>query len=704
MTGSAIAAEKPDQNLEIFTKYAQAVKEEKKGNSLQAVKLYKSAFDVNRKDFSSLIKLGLLHLNNDAEGELRKAGLNKAVEYLSKAVALKPDDAMVNMLLGKAYQELGSAGEAVKYIGKASTLEPENVLLKENLGTIFFEQKDFKKSIEIFNKIILAYPDNLKARSYLGAALQATDNYLAAIEQYNYVLNYKPDEYSVVKNLGDCWLALGQYKKAKESYLKTKDLDPNVPNIYADIAYVSKQEKDYDTAISNYRKALELKNNEEWKKALAYTLWSGGRVEEAITVFDEIKDYSISGFLYQSLNKETEAIASYEKAVAADPKDHRSRFNLARIYHDKGSLDKAKLSYEKLLEQKPGDKEVLFLLASLRHEQGDVDVAMDYYNELLTQYNLETKPLDEDSRLIKANVYYNLGLAYKSQQEFGKAEEHFEKLINNETSPKFDKKKDVFKELSFIKIALNKNIEAEKLINEWLKEDPTSIDARNLYADYLVHLSKDRQAIEQLRLASVLDTSSKTRLKLANLLHSQNNLYEALAEYQTILQQDPQNLNALLGAANNFKSLGFTDEAVGMYKETIKQHPDDVLANYNYGLLMQEAKDLQKAKEHYEKVLAVNPKFMQTYYVLGLVYWDLGEKQKAQEIWNIFMAGSSDENLKAQIKHIIQNGTKNDAAQPLPQIEGVKDITGNGDAVNFKQELSLKSSSRVKAVKSPDII
>ncbi|MEY3370928.1 MAG: hypothetical protein RLZZ361_1598, partial [Cyanobacteriota bacterium] len=442
------------------------------------------------------------------------------------------------------------------------------------------------------------------------------------------------------------------------------------------------------------KQALKIKDSPEWKKSLAYTLWSAGQVKEAIDSFEQMGEFNITGFLYQSINEDAQAISSYEKAISADPKDTRSRFNLARIYHEKGNLDKAKFAYEKLLELKPGDKEAIFLLASLRQEQGDIDVAMGLYKDLLTQLNLDNKELDEDSRLIKDSVYYNLGLAYKSQRELAKAEESFEQLINTTVSSKFEKKKDVFKELSFIKIALNKNIEAEKLINNWLREDPASLDARNLYADYLVHLSKERQAIEQLRLASVLDNTSTTRLKLANLLHSQNNLYEALAEYQVILQKDPKNLNALLGAANNFKSLGFNEEALGMYRETLKHYPDDVLANYNYGLLLQGAKDLQTAKVHYEKVLALNPKFLQTYYVLGLVYWDLGDKAKARQYWDTFLQASSDESTKAQIKHIIELGDKSSAQ--LPEVE-----SGESPSVfDFKQELSLK----IKSSKVLDII
>lgn len=665
----AAAKESEELRLDFISKYSEAVKSEKSLNRLQAVKQLQEAHKIMPRDFATLTKLGLMHLYSDASGEIKDKSLHKAVEYLSKANSLRPGDAMVAMLLGRAYQGLGEANNAAKYLIKAINLEPENVLLKTSLGALYFEQKDFKKTIEIFNKIVMAYPDNLKARSYLGAALQATENYLAAIEQYNYVLGYQTDNYSIRKNLGDCWLALKQYDKALENYELARDIDPQVPHIYADIAFVARSEADYELAVDNYRKALELKNKIDWKKALAYTLWSNNQVEEAIAVFDEIQEYAISGYLYQSLNKFDKAIASYQKAIELDPKDHKTRFNLARLYHDTEQYELAKEAYSKVLEQKPDDVETLFYLAVLEHELGNIDIATNYYNDLLEDQLADEAKLEGHDQLIKNNVHYNLGVAYKANNEFEKAETNFEKLLDDSVQQKgFDKSNDVLKELSFIKIALGKDAEAEKIINNWLSKDPANVEARNLYADFLVHVSRDRRAVDQLRLASVLDKSIESRLKLANLLHAQNNLYEALAEYQTILQEYPDNLNAMLGAANNFKSLGFKDEAINIYRKAIEFHPNDVLANYNYGLLMQESENLAEAIKHYEKVLEVNPNFLQTYYVLGLAYWEQDQREEARSLWDKFMNESADEKLKAEIRKTLDTQSQALESEQLEEL------------------------------------
>ncbi len=624
--------------------YSEGVKQEKLGNLKQAVLNYSNALNIDSRDADTLVKLGLMYLHSDTvDPNLRAQSVTKAVEYLNRADEIRPGDAMVNMLLGQAQQNLGRYPEAISYYQKAISAEPDNVLLKLDLGLIYYETRNYKSAIELLSKVVMAYPDNLKARAYLGAALQATDNYMAAIEQYNYVLNYEKKHFSIVKNLADSWLALDEFDKAKENYHQAQSLDPKVPNIYADLAYVSIKEKNYAAAVEYYKQALKLKDDDTWRRALAYSLWANNSLEEAVSKFEELGEYNIVAYLHQVLGSTDKAISSYQKAIDKDPKDTRSLYNLARLYHDTQQVSKARDLYLTLLEHRPNDLEILFLLAVSEQELGSRDLAIKYYSELLSMSDSAPAVHQE----LRSKSMFNLALAYRGANNLAKAEEYFEKVLGSDA--KFEKAQDVYKELSFIKIALNKNHEAEKIISDWLKESPTSLDARNLYADYLIHKSRERQALEQLRLASALDKTTETRLKLANLLHSQNSLYEALAEYQAILQQEPDNISALLGAANNFRTLGLREEAKELYQRTLAKYPEDLLANYNYGLILQEEHKPQEALLYYSKVAKLNPSFTENYYVMGLCYWDLGNKDLASSLWKKFLLSSNDEVLRREI-------------------------------------------------------
>lgn len=624
--------------------YSEGVRQEKLGNQRQAVLQYTNALNIESRDADTLIKLGLMYLHSDStEADLRAQSLKKAIDYLNKADSVRRGDAMVNMLLGQANQSLGNYQDSIAYYQKAINAEPDNTLIKLDLGVLYYEEHNYKQAIELLSKVVMAYPENLKARGYLGASLQATGNYIAAIEQYNYVASYEQNHFSILKNLGDSWLALEQFDKAKENYSQARTVDPKVPNTYADLAYVAIKEKDYASAVEYYKQALKLKDDDNWRKSLAYSLWANNSLEEAVTKFQELGDYNIVAYLYQVLGNNEQAIVNYKLAIAKDPKDLKSAYNLARLYHDTQQQAKAIDLYSKLLEYKPNDSEVMFLLAVAQQELGANEQAVKSYDEILALND----GIANNNTELRTKTMFNAAVAYRNMNNLTKAEEYFEKVLG--TDAKFEKANDVYKELSFIKIALNKNSEAEKIIGDWLKESPTSVEARNLYADYLIHKSKEQQAIEQLRLASALDKTTETRLKLANLLHSQNNLYEALAEYQAILKKEPDNITALLGAANNFRALGLRDEAKDLYKRTLLKYPDDLLANYNYGLILQEEKKVQEALTYYSKVEKINPGFSENYYVMGLCYWDLGNKDAATNAWKKFLLGSGDETLRHEI-------------------------------------------------------
>lgn len=637
--------------------YNQGVKFEKKGDYKQALQQFDKALGYSNRDPATLIKISTLFLHSNATGEMRETYLKKAISYLEKAQNVSKDDSVIYLLLAKAHHNLGDNSKAEKNYRKAITLDPNNILLKINLGMLYFEAKEFKHSIELLNKVVLAYPDNLKARSYLGAALQSTENYLAAIEQYNYVLKYEKNKFSITKNIGDCWLALGDLDRAKDYLLQAQKIDPYVPDLYADLAYIEQKQKNYPGAIGHYKKALELKDNKVWRKSLAYALWANNDLENAVGEFNAIEEYNVAAYINQVLGNKDLAIENYQMAIDKNPKDLKSIYNLGNIYQESGELELARTQYLKIIDQKPNDAETLFLLGVLEQERGATSKAIRHYEELLSKHlaSVDKNAITEDAKIkksIKQRVHFNLGLAYKSKNKLDMAEDHFAEAIS---LGNFERTEDIYKELTFVKVSTGKSAEAEEIMLTWLKDDPTNVVARNMYSDLLINLTREREAIEQLKLASVVDKSQKTRLKLASLLRSQNNLYDALSEYQVVLQEDEKNLSALLGAAETYKSLSLHNESMSLYRKALKESPDNLLANYNYGLILQENNKSDLALEHYKKVMAINPEFIENYYVLGLCYWDLEQKENAIKAWNKYLGYSSNEDVKREVVKLIND-------------------------------------------------
>jgi tetratricopeptide (TPR) repeat protein len=90
---------------------------------------------------ASLAKLGLRK-----KGE-RIEGLKWSVEcYFDRAMRFQPDDAAVRSVYGSYLYKLGRSGEAIEQLTEAIRLDPENGTANYNLGLIYFEKKNYEKA------------------------------------------------------------------------------------------------------------------------------------------------------------------------------------------------------------------------------------------------------------------------------------------------------------------------------------------------------------------------------------------------------------------------------------------------------------------------------------------------------------------------------------------------------------------------------
>ncbi len=676
-------------DTELFNKfYKQAVQAEKVGNIDAAIHNFAQAYRFNKKDPALLAKLGIIYMNKEFKTDDEKLeNYRKAYSYLKQANSIAPGDSLVSLMTAKAAKQIGEDEKALELLQKAVRLEPDNTLLSFDLALTYFQQKNFKEAIELFNRIILAYPDHLKARSYLGAALQSTDNYVAAIEQYKYVLKYQENNYAVHKNMADSWLALEQFDEARSSYKQAAEIDPNVPHIYADLAYLDARAGDFDAAIDNYQNAIRLKNEDVWHRALAKTFYLNDETQKAVDAYLYVEDYNMAAYILQKSGDTDEAVTNYNLALEKNADDTKSLYNLARLYFEKGDYALAQKHFEKLLQLKPNDYESLFLLASSEHSLEKYTVAIQHYKDILKN---ETK-IDSE---FKNDVLFNLALAERSQGNLTESEKNLETILasQEEALKEFRKLDALYRNLLAVKLDLKKLEEAEKILQDVLKDKPGDLKLRQVYVDMLIDLQRYDEAIEQLRVTVALDKTQKSRLKLASVLKETQNNFDALAEYQTVIQKESRNLEAILGAANTFKALSLNKEAENYYARALEYYPDDYLANYNFGLLLQSEKKFKEALTYYEKVLKLNPDFLDNYYVLGLCYWHLEDKDKAIQLWNEFLAVSEDEETKDSIKSLIQSQAELPSKSldlKLPGDDDASKIEVLEDTVPYYDQLNL---------------
>ena len=83
--------------------------------------------------------------------------LNKAQEFIEKAVSLKPDDGYIIDSLGWLYYKKGDYKKAVKFLKKATEIILNDPLILEHLGDVYVKILEYQKAFDIYQ---LAFEQN----------------------------------------------------------------------------------------------------------------------------------------------------------------------------------------------------------------------------------------------------------------------------------------------------------------------------------------------------------------------------------------------------------------------------------------------------------------------------------------------------------------------------------------------------------------
>lgn len=187
------------------------------GNTTQSKNNYQLALKINQKNYPAMLGLGNV--------EKVMGDYKSALNWYLKALNVMPSNVDLLVNIGDTYSSLSKSGSAISYYTKALRFSPYNSVANYKMGIISFYLKQY---------------DN--AEIYLKTAL------------------------SINPELSECWIKLAQMQIDKSNlYQAKKYLDElsSLPHENADYYYsygiINKNNQNNEEAISNFKKALQLK-------------------------------------------------------------------------------------------------------------------------------------------------------------------------------------------------------------------------------------------------------------------------------------------------------------------------------------------------------------------------------------------------------------------------------------------------------------
>lgn len=346
--------------------------------------------------FSSLLILSLLSSCRPPELEGAfvdyKAGrFEKALELAKDATEKYPNNPEAWYLLGELYGKQGNIQEMMNAYDNSLKIGPK-------FEPQITESKNYYYSTE-FNKGVAQYNSFTKVEDKKSD--DAVKSLNSALENFKNVTFIKND-FRANELIALCYAMLDDKENSLNSY---KSLTVNFPDsvsswIHLGTYYFNGQ--NYEEAIPNYNKALELDNNNV----------------EAITYLAQSYDF---------LNRRDEAVKAYDKAMELNPQEKAFPFNAGLLFIkagneegideniQKGFLAKSIDYFAKALAIDANLKEAYQLKSTSELRIGKFVEAKE---TLLA--GLDIYPED-------GSMWYNLGVSYARLNEKAKSEEAFKK-------------------------------------------------------------------------------------------------------------------------------------------------------------------------------------------------------------------------------------------------------------------------------------
>ncbi|WP_457574758.1 tetratricopeptide repeat protein [Desulfolithobacter sp.] len=89
----------------------------------------------------------------------QKVHLDKALEYIEKAVSLEPENGYIRDSLGWVYYRLGRLEEARKALEEAVKLSPDDPAILDHLGDVYLELDMVQEAVEVYRRALDLFED-----------------------------------------------------------------------------------------------------------------------------------------------------------------------------------------------------------------------------------------------------------------------------------------------------------------------------------------------------------------------------------------------------------------------------------------------------------------------------------------------------------------------------------------------------------------
>lgn len=390
--------------------FNEAISLHQKGHLSEAKALYEVVLKIQPRHFQSMHLIGVI--------AAQTGNYQVAVDWISKAIEIFPNNADFHINRGNALRELKQLDAALVSYDRAIAIKPDYAEAHSNRAAALQGLQQLDAAVASYDRAIAIKPDFAEAHSNRGVALLELKQIEEAIASCDKALAIRPNYAEAHFNRGNSFVELKQWEVALACYDSAIAVRPVYPEAYFSRGVVLQALNQLDGAIASYDQAISIRP--KYAKVHYYrgvALQALDQSEKAIASYDLAiaidsdfaEAYANRGVALQALKQFDAAIGSLDKAIAVNPNFAEAHTNRGVILHERKQLDASISSYDQAISIRPNYVEAhtnrgVALLALRR-----LDAAIDSYD----------KAIAIDPEYAEAHFYKSFALLLQGNFELG---------------------------------------------------------------------------------------------------------------------------------------------------------------------------------------------------------------------------------------------------------------------------------------------
>lgn len=431
-------------------------------------------------------------------------------------------------------------------------------------GLIFFDQKRPGEAKVLFHQLISNYPNSdviADGFRMYGECLLAESQFDEARQAFERALTSPNPSFDtkVGSAFKIAWIYYKQ-RNLEQAAASFADFVENYPeHPYASEATFWLAESEYHlgryaAARANYEKVAALPRHEKREEALYGAAWSLYKMDEfgrAITAFERLLSIFPNGrFAFEArlriadcaffLKEYRQAASSYRTLIRTHPKHEMLdyvNYQLGQTLYRAGDEDQAMEQFRSLIKAFPKSTyadDAQYMLGWIWFQSKEYREAIKEFEKVISAY--------PSSELV-ARASYSIGDAYYNLKQYAQAERAYRNVLQKYPDSPFVV--DAISGVQFCLVAQGRSQDALKVIDDYVKQNPGSVAAQNLY------------------------------LRKGDLLLSQKDYPGAVKEYQSFIDRYPTSdlvptalysIGKALQAQGDSRSIEYFDRAADFEK------------------------------------------------------------------------------------------------------------------------------------------